>query len=373
MSSNGCINVLFTGYAPVHFVCFRPLYERLRRLPAFDVFLSGGLRSTVDGHIHHDERAMYEPFGVPQEHVLSVDQIKERSFDVMFASNTKLIRPKKVDKRIQIFHGISFRNRAVREENMGCDYYFLAGPYMQRKFAQRGLLQPGDPRGLEIGFMKSDQLVNGTLDRFALLERYGLSGDRPVLLYAPTGEKQNSMETMGEDVLRRLRDADRFDVLIKPHDHPKNKRINWFERLAPIENEHLKLVREFDVAPLLFMSDLLISDASSVSSEYSLLDRPMIFLDVPKLIERTKKRKGASVDTDTWGRHAGLLVRTPDEIVKAVDDSLADPDRHSGVRRAMAKDLFFNPGHAVDAATDWLREAFDIPTPTAQPSRAGTA
>ena len=37
------MSVLFTGYAPVHFLCFEPLYRRLRESSDFEVFLSGGL------------------------------------------------------------------------------------------------------------------------------------------------------------------------------------------------------------------------------------------------------------------------------------------------------------------------------------------
>ncbi len=33
--------ILFAGYAPVHFVCFQPIYEALKRSPQFSVRLSG--------------------------------------------------------------------------------------------------------------------------------------------------------------------------------------------------------------------------------------------------------------------------------------------------------------------------------------------
>ena len=40
------IDVLFTGHAPVHYACFRPLADRLRELPGVRVFVAGGLKST---------------------------------------------------------------------------------------------------------------------------------------------------------------------------------------------------------------------------------------------------------------------------------------------------------------------------------------
>ena len=59
-----------------------------------------------------------------------------------------------------------------------------------------------------------------------------------------------------------------------------------------------KDIEENDVTPLLFLADLLMTDASSVSSEYSLLDRPMVFLDVPKLLAKVAEKPGF-VDQET--------------------------------------------------------------------------
>ena len=61
MTHSHSISVLFTGYAPVHFVCFRPIYERLVQLPGFRVFLSGGLRAKTDSGYLFDERGLYSP------------------------------------------------------------------------------------------------------------------------------------------------------------------------------------------------------------------------------------------------------------------------------------------------------------------------
>ena len=358
MTHSDSINILFTGYAPVHFVCFRPIYERLIRLAGFNVFVSGGLRTKTDSGYLYDGPGLYNPFGVPEENVLTVDEIRERDFDALFAANTKLITPKSVKTRVQIFHGISFRNRAIRTENRECEFYFVVGPYMHRKFVEADLLSADDPRALKIGFMKTDRLVNEELNRDELLREYELDGSRPIILYAPTGEKHNSLEIMGEEVVRRLAESNRYDLLIKPHDHPKNTKVDWFAQLAPFESDHVKVVRGFDVVPLLYLADLLITDASSVSSEYSLLNRPMVFLDVPKLIASMMARDGSMLDIDTWGRRGGVIVKKPDNIVEVVDNSLANPSQHSGVRQEMAEDLFYNPGAATDEAIAWVSSAF---------------
>ncbi|MCG8543165.1 MAG: CDP-glycerol glycerophosphotransferase family protein [Alphaproteobacteria bacterium] len=352
--------VLFTGYAPVHFLCARPLYERLDEIASVDVYVSGGLRTKRNGDYAYDGPAMYEPLGVPTEQILPVSSLPGTPFDVVLSANKRLLtRREDVGCQIQIFHGVSFRNRGVREENLVYDRFFVVGPYMQRLFEDTGMLDRGDERAVPVGFPKTDPLVDDTLDRDALLARHGFDGSRPVILYAPTGGAHNSLETMGEAMLRVLSAADRYDILVKPHDHPKNASIDWFERLTRLRSRHLRVVHDMDVVPLLYLADLLITDASSVANEFALLDRPMIFLDVPRLLDEARAA-GANLDLQTWGRRGGVLVESPDEIVSAVADSLADPERLSPMRRAIAEDVFFNPGCATETAMTWLRRHLDV-------------
>ncbi|MGE4605589.1 MAG: ABC transporter transmembrane domain-containing protein, partial [Myxococcota bacterium] len=93
--NNGSVRVLFSGHAPVHFACFQPLYARLCAHPDVEVFVSGGLRSRrkdaseVGGkkkkkRWQYDGRALYEPFGVPPDQVLPVNEMRGQDFDVVF-------------------------------------------------------------------------------------------------------------------------------------------------------------------------------------------------------------------------------------------------------------------------------------------------
>lgn len=347
------LTVQFAGYAPVHFLCFRPIFEALRKIPGCEIALSGGLRSEHEGGWLYDLEGLYNPLNVPAELLVPVEELAQRRFDVAFGAQTNLICPHTAERRVQIFHGISFRNRAVRPENMGCDHYFLVGPYMHRRFLEAGLLREDDPRAVKVGFPKTDALLDGSLDRQALLARFGFDGTRPVVLYAPTGQKGNSLETMGEEVLELLVAADACDVLVKLHDHPKRV-IDWKSRLSRFESPHFKVSDELDVIPQLFLADLLITDASSVSSEYSLLDRPMVFLDVPKLIEKARAKDNSQVDLETWGREGGPIAHSPEEALEMVASGLDRPSEYSSVRQAMARDLFYNPGSATENAADWV-------------------
>lgn len=350
-------SVLFTGYAPVHFQCFYPIYQRLQQLEGVKLYLSGGIRAGKKGAFTYDHAALYGPFGIPDEQILPIKAIHKQQFDMLFSANKRIMLPiENVKTKVQIFHGVSFRNRGVRVENLAYDYFFIIGPYMQRKFVESGFLCEDDPRIVPVGFPKTDALCNGSLQREALLAQYGLSGQRPILLYAPTGVQHNSLETMGAEVIQRLAATNHYDLLIKPHDHPKMS-IDWFAELAPFANEQTILVRDTDVIPLLYLADLLITDASSVANEFALLNRPIVYLDVPELLEAAQ-REGALVDLATWGRRGGVVVEDPSQVTKVVAASLANPRQLGEVQTAIAQDLFYNPGRASEAAVAWFQSQF---------------
>ena len=358
--ANGTRRILFAGYAPVHFVCFQSLYRRVARLKGVEVYLSGGRDADpITGIRAMTAAELYAPFRVPRSRILELDQILSRSFELVFCAHVSGYFPKEDKERVQLFHGVSFRNMAVRRDVLVYDRLFLVGPYMRRLFTDQQLLRDSDSRLVNIGFPKLDRLVDGTLNRRAILNKLGLSGRRPVILYAPTGQKDNSLEHTGEAVLQRLKATGKYDILIKLHDHPRDRITDWPRRLRPLLDRHTRLVTDYDVVPYLFVADLLISDASSVSNEYSLLNRPMVFLDVPLLLAGMEK-KGVALDLDTWGRKGGVTTKWPDEAVEAVAWSLAHPNQGAAVRKAMARDLFYNPGRATDAAFRWVEQRLGL-------------
>jgi len=348
--------ILFTGYAPVHFVCFLPAYRWLARDPDVELWLSGGFKHDGDdGEPRFDIAGFYDAFPVDREHVVPIERARNESYDVLVCSHlSDTLFPGAVSQTVQIFHGVSFKNLAVRDRALRFDFLCLPGRYHADLYRREGLVRSDGSRCLLTGFAKTDPLATRDAGRDVSRE-LGLDPSRRTILFAPTGEKHNALETMGEAAIEALRDARRFNVLVKPHDHPKRK-IDWFERLAPLAGDHVHLIRDKDVVPYLLAADLLITDASSVALEYTLLDRPIVFIDVPRLLAKVQK-KAPALDLDTYGRKLGRLVRSPDELVSTVDDALAHPEREAAVRRAAAGHLFHRPGSATARVAGVVRHA----------------
>ncbi len=348
--------ILFTGYAPIHFVCFLPVYKRLENDPSVEIFLSGGFKSGKGDDVTFTQEGFYDPFPVNRERVLPIDQIKDEDFDVLVSSHlSDTLFPRSAKKTVQIFHGVSFKNLAVREKALRYDYLCLPGEYHARLYRENGFIREDGSKCILTGVAKADPLVSGELDRSATLKAIDLDPALPTLLFAPTGEHHNALDTMGVEVIEAIAKEGKWNLMIKPHDHPK-KQIDWFKELAPFEDDKVRLVKDKDVIPYLHAADLLITDASSVAVEYTVMDRPIIFLHVPKLFKKLKKRAPA-LDLDTYGRKIGVIVNEAADVPCQIAESLSNPDREGEIRRKMAKDIFYSPGSAVENVTNVILHA----------------
>jgi hypothetical protein len=342
--------ILFSGSAWVHFACVYPVYRRLRHDPRIEFWLSGGFKKGEDSEeATYQLEGFYDPFDVDRSRVIPVETAAERDFDVLVAAHKSPVKPRSVGKSVQVFHGVSFKNLGVREKYLKFDHLCLAGRYHGEAYRKKGFVRDAG-QCLLTGVPKLDALVTGELDRDALLRRNRVDPNRPTILYAPTGSKFNSMETMGRRVIEEIQRDGRWNLLIKLHDHPKNTDIDWAREIRRMETDRVRLVTDADVVPYLHAADLLVTDASSVSVEYTLLDRPMVFLDVPELLQDVVERGGA-LDLDTHGRKAGAIVNRPEDLVAAIADGLAHPAREGELRRATARDVFHDPGRATDRVT----------------------
>jgi len=351
--------ILFSGYAPVHFICFLPIYRRLAQDARVELWLSGGFKREQGDSVRFEVEGFYDPFPVDQRRVIPAEQAREQDFDVLVCAHlSDALFPRSAGRTVQIFHGVSFKNLAVREKALRFDYLCLPGRYHAELYRRSGLVRPGGSRYLITGFPKADALVSGPDDRVALLSGLGLDPARQTLLFAPTGDKHNALETMGVELVERLSGDGRFNLLVKPHDHPKRSR-DWFSELARFEAGSIRLVRDLDVIPYLRAADVLLTDASSVAVEYTLLDRPIVFLDVPKLFKQVEKR-APNLDLDTYGRRIGRVAATASDVIPAIEAALREPDAEAELRRAMARHVFHEPGRAVDRTASVVLHAAGV-------------
>lgn len=357
--------ILFCGKHRVNFAMFEPVYQRLRERSDIEVRVSSGRyrrrwllgwRAPRNPELQNER--LFGEFDIDAAHLYRTGGADRHPHAVYVSSNVdeKLI-PRNCRVKVQIFQGVSFRNYAVNPKYLRFDKLFFIGRYHLEQYLERGLLEEDDPRIELIGMPKLDRLVNGALDRETVLRELNLDASRPTVLWCPTGARHNGFEKLGAAGMRAL-EATGCNVILKLHDHPHLPRGMSHEGYIQAARQSLgpnsRLATRSDVAPYLAAADALITDASSVAFEYCVLDRPIVFIDVPELLQARAGMEDSAMDLETHGRKVGRIVDSAESLGEAVKVELANPQALSRERCAAATHLFHDPGRATQRSVERL-------------------
>ena len=285
-------------------------------------------------------------------------------FDAYVTSDftwTRLLHP---TCRIQMFHGVGgkYGFDAPTAPLNAWHRLFFVNERRLRNCIAAGALDAGSPAIRMIGMPKVDRLVNGSIERGAVLRDLGLRDDRPTVIYAPTWSPASSLNAFGVELVARLR-ALPVNVIVKLHDRSRDLRarysgaVDWAARLQPLMTAgSAALAPGADICPYLVASDVMVTDHSSAGFEYLLLDRPLVRIHLPELIAT------ANVHPDYVQLLADVSTSTcaVDDTVAAVERALTDPRRQSETRRAVGADIFYQAGTATGRAAAALYEAIGL-------------
>jgi hypothetical protein len=331
------------------------MYRRMQADPRLEFVFTASEEPARMAAIYHEAR------GVRLMHPLRAAIEK---FDAYVASDFMWAPQPRGTCRIQVFHGVAgkYGFDAPDESMRQWDRLFFVNERRLRNFIGSGAID-ADSRAIRlIGYPKADCLVDGTWRRDAVLAALGLDPARPTILYAPTWSPASSLNAMGPELLERLLQRP-VNVIMKLHDRSRDLRerysggVDWVARLTPIlQGRAGVLAPGHDISPYLVAADLMITDHSSAGFEYLLLDRPLVRIHRPALLEL------ANVHPDYAALLASVAhsVDTVDQAIAAVDEGLAHPDRRGGDRRAVAADLFYRPGGATARSIAALYEAMEL-------------
>jgi CDP-Glycerol:Poly(glycerophosphate) glycerophosphotransferase len=358
---SGRRRVLVDARTAMNFAILAPVFERLQRDPRLDVFFAAdrpadileavratGIRSRI-----HTRQAM-----------------EWRRFDLCLTADPwDPIRLRRCRRLANFFHGIAGKYDLDTPVNLpiGFNQYdrvaFINDDRMQR-YLEAGIV--GRDAAILVGYPKVDALVNGRYDAAAIHGRLQLEMHRSTAIYAPTWSPASSLHLAGEDIVKSLLDAG-FNVIVKLHDRsldPSEPRfsggIDWRARFAGIHVPgRIAFVEWADSSPLLAASDVMVTDHSSIGFEFCLLDRPLIIFDAPDLLRvaRINPEKVALL------RSAARVVRTAPEAGPAARDEMDHPDHLGEARRAVARQMFHEPGTATERALAMVYDLLDLPAP----------
>jgi CDP-glycerol glycerophosphotransferase len=239
------------------------------------------------------------------------------------------------------------------------DRLFFINRRRMENFIRAGAIDADSQAARLVGYPKLDCLVDGTLTRDDVLRAIGIDVESRTVLYAPTWSPYSSLNAMGEELVKGLVAAG-YSVIVKLHDRSRDPEykhsggVDWPSLLEPILRAGGGWLADgSDACPYLAAADLLITDHSSVGFEYLLLDRPIIRIEMPELIANTD----INPDYVALLRDASTTVRDVKETIKAVEKCFCDGGTLSPERRAVAAELFYEPGTATARA---VRELYDV-------------
>ncbi len=195
---------------------------------------------------------------------------------------------------------------------------------------------------------KVDCLVDGSLRRDDVLREIGLDPARPTVLYAPTWSPASSLNLMGVELIERL---------LAQADQPDRQAARSLARPAAAVFRRHRLARpagaaagasgraaapaSANITPYLAAADVMITDHSSAGFEYLLLDRPIVRIHLPELLDQ------ANVHPD----YARLLADCADNVTTADRGrrrgrgAWPTAPRLAATRRACGRRPVPSPGH----------------------------
>ncbi len=358
--------VLFEAASPLSLAVFRPVLERLQRDPRIEFWFTTADRAW-------DSDRTFRRAGITQR-IASPDAVRWMKFDgyvnTDFWNTTWL---KRRCRRVHLFHGVAGKYGLDAPVHIApvvrsFDRIMFANHDRLERYIEAGLVEGDGDRAQLIGYPKADCLVDGSLNRCEISRALGLDPSRPTVVYAPTWSAFSSLNSIGVELLPALAGVG-ANIIVKLHDRsfdPRSQRagsIDWRAKFESICRAWgVFAATDGDIAPYLYVADALVTDHSSAGFEFMLLDRPLIVIDCPELIQH------ARVQPDKVRQlHDAAIVARRDAgaIAAAVERGLADPAAQSAARVRTAQEIFYRPGSAAVRAVECIYNVLGLETPAA--------
>ncbi len=233
-------------------------------------------------------------------------------------------------KIINLWHGVPLKNIG-RWKGWECSILITASD-TERKLMSKMTGTPID-KIVVTGYPRTDDLINkpNQLKKEALRKLNKKGVDQKWILYAPTYRNtRNSKGYIHElpDFSRKelivLLEKNNAYLLIRPHVNDPLDDLQNHKRILFADSSSFP-----DIEPLYSLSDILVTDYSSIIFEYALLDKPLI--GIASDLEQYKKKPGLLFDYDEF--FPGPNARNWKELKSSLGEALSGTDDYKIKRR----------------------------------------
>jgi CDP-glycerol glycerophosphotransferase (TagB/SpsB family) len=166
--------------------------------------------------------------------------------------------------KVQVFHGLEWKKKGHFSMRGFFDLYCTHGNITTTRF-NRLAEKLRYFSVVETGWPKLDPLFQTV--------PFPLTSTRPVVLFAPTFSPNLTCAVSCFDTIKKLSQSGEYHWLVKFH--PKMNQ-EWVRMYQGLESEFFQVVEIDSCLPLLQRADVLLSDTSSIISEFLLLGKPAV-------------------------------------------------------------------------------------------------
>lgn len=209
-----------------------------------------------------------------EPHTTSISDLKTYQSDAIFVPGNEVPHYLR-GLKVQIFHGLAGEKKGHFRIRHYFDLYLTQGPYFTDKFNSLKAIHK-DFDVIETGWPKLDVFATDkhTYDdeKETILKNHNA---KTILLYAPTFSPKLTSAPFLVDEIKDLAKNSDYVILMKFHPLMDKEWLKTYQNLAT-QIPNIVFETEKNIVKFLLMSDLLISDTSSVIYEFLLLDKPVI-------------------------------------------------------------------------------------------------
>ena len=314
--------------------------NRFNRLLRFKYYLYNSMKGEKNGGA----------FSAPKAIFRKIDRDLDLKGVIISGTNSVLHTDKNQCKSIFIGHGTGDKKYGGSFNTLETyDYHFISGPKHLSKIKDVGI-EIQEEKLIKIGYPKFDDYVNQKVDKEKYYNYLGLKDrSRKNILYAPTWEwGDGTLHKYGKKFCQEI--SKDFNLIIRPHYHDRKhiRRMKSWAKKNGIEHIYFSnpanIINSNSINDF-FVSDLMISDTSSIIYEYLITKKPIIiannnYKDLHKMPDEMNVLKIAK-------KYDG------DDIISSINDSLNE-DSLSDYDQLLNNCFYFNDGKSSERAADFV-------------------
>ena len=301
--------------------------------------------------LYHNEKSL---LNTPRFIVKNIDKVTDLEGVIISLSNTAISCDPGICKTIYIGHGMGdkkFGEKNTNNQLEKYDYHFISGPKHLEKLKDSGAQIP-DSKFIKIGNLGFDEYVDRKDDRDSIFQQRGISEpQRKNILFAPTWEwGGGTLQKYVYDFATEL--TKDFNLIVRPHSHDRKyipKIKSWAKREG-INNiyfsDSTNLIK-YSIMDDFLISDLMISDTSSILYEYLITKKPII------IVKNDSNDLHHMPDDMNIIKYASVYNKST-TILSLLSENLFGSSTENHYAELLNNCFYFNDGKSVQRAMEFI-------------------